>query len=577
MIGWARRTVNTLYYGDNLGILREQIPAESIDLIYLDPPFNSNRSYNVLFKSRSGKESAAQIEAFDDTWTWSDQESGELLKEMTHHGSVPRVVAETLLSLQRFLGPSDMFAYLVMMTSRLVELHRALKPTGSLYLHCDPTASHYLKIVLDTIFGPKRFLNEISWRRSSAHSDTAQGMKRCGRIRDVILLYSKSATYTWNPVYTPYDESYLKGSYRHVAPDGRRYRESDLTAAKSGGDTEYDWWVKRPKGADVRWVADLDDEHLDPRADWEYLAVRPYKGRYWAYKKSTLLEWARVGKLIHRSTGVPQFMRFADEMPGVILQDDWDDINPASGTESLGYPTQKPLALLERIISASSNPGDVVLDAFCGCGTAVDAAQKLERRWIGIDVTILAIDLIKTRLIDTYGESVAREFRILGTPTELESAIDLFHRSPFEFERWAVTLVDGEPNQKQVGDKGIDGVIRFPADRAQRVGEALVSVKGGRQINPSMVRDLAGTVRSRDAEMGLLLTLSDPTAGMLEAARTSGVYVWPINQQTYPKTQIVTIEDLLRHQRPNMPNATFRPYLAAQKHRSSTHQQLTLG
>jgi hypothetical protein len=254
-------------------------------------------------------------------------------------------------------------------------LNGRLKPTGSLYLHCDPTASHYLKIILDTIFGPANFMNEVTWKRSSAHSDSKQGMRRCGKIRDIVLVYAKTQDYFWNTQYTPYTTEYLEAEYRHSDTSGRYYKETDLTAAKPGGDTSYEWRVRRPLGHQIRWEADLEDEYLNPRTGWEYLGVRPYNGRFWAYSKDNIIQFAKSGHLIHRETGMPRLVQFADEMPGIPLQDLWDDIHPigAKAAERLGYPTQKPLALLERIIAASSNPGDVILDPFCGCGTTIGA------------------------------------------------------------------------------------------------------------------------------------------------------------------------------------------------------------
>ena len=389
---------NTLYYGDNLDILRQHISDESVDLVYLDPPFNSNASYNVLFKERSGEESPAQIKAFTDTWEWTQESERIYEREIITNPDAPPAVKEMIWAFRQFVGANAMMAYLVMMAPRLVELRRVLKPTGSIYLHCDPTASHYLKVLMDTIFGSKRFLNEMTWKRSSAHSDTKQGMRRAGKIRDVLLVYSKTDSYTWNPQYTPYTEDYLSAEYRHLTEAGRHYKETDVTAAKPGGDTEYEWRVKRPVGKEVRWSADTTDEYTRPREAWEYKGVRPYRGRYWAYSKSNLTAFWQEGKLIHRETGMPRLMQFAEDMPGVPLQDLWDDIPPVLGNEVLGYATQKPQTLLERIISASSNEGDVVLDPFCGCGTAVAAAEKLKRNWVGIDVTHLAVALMKNRL-----------------------------------------------------------------------------------------------------------------------------------------------------------------------------------
>ncbi|MYD87355.1 MAG: site-specific DNA-methyltransferase, partial [Acidobacteria bacterium] len=341
---------NQLYFGDNLSVLREHIPSESVDLIYLDPPVTSNAPYNVLFKERSGEDSAAQITAFDDTWHWT-LDSERAYQEVVTDG--PDKLAKLLQAMREFLGQNDMMAYLTMMAQRLAELHRVLKPTGSIYLHCDPTASHYLKMLLDGVFGPESFRTEIAWKRTSAHSDTKQGRQQHGRIHDLLLYYTKSNEWTWNPIFTDYDREYVESAYRHVElGTGRRYRQGDLTAAKPGGDTLYEWRVKRQSGGD--WEADLAGEWQTPRTGVEYRGVPPYSGRFWAYSKEKMTAYALEDRLIYSSTGMPNYKRYLDEMPGVPLQDFWADIGPigAAAKERLGYPTQKPEALLERIINA---------------------------------------------------------------------------------------------------------------------------------------------------------------------------------------------------------------------------------
>ncbi len=315
-------TNNLLCYGDNLLFLADHsvFPDQSIDLIYLDPPFNSQQSYNVLFKESTGTPEAAQIRAFEDTWRW-DQAANVALVQIHSDPSVPAPLVDLMKTFMNFLKASPMMAYLVQMGIRLVHMHRVLKSTGSLYLHCDPTASHYLKLVLDAIFGPRQLINEIIWKRSSAHSDTKQGMRRCGRIHDVILAYAKGAQYTWNPQYTLYSNGYLSSEYRHEAKDGRLYKETDLTAARPGGDTEYEWRVKRSTGRNRRWEADLSDEFKTPKKGFEYKGVRPYAGRYWAYSKENLIAFANAGHLIHRETGMPRLIQYVDEMPGVSIQE----------------------------------------------------------------------------------------------------------------------------------------------------------------------------------------------------------------------------------------------------------------
>lgn len=524
--------MNTLYYGDNLDVLRQHVEDESVALVYLDPPFNSNRSYNVLFKSKSGDESQAQIEAFDDTWTWSQQ--SEAAYAHLVQGGAPLKVADALEAMRRLLGDNDVLAYLVMMTARLTELHRVLKATGSLYLHCDPTASHYLKIILDAIFGPVRFQNEIAWQRAGAKNDP----KRYGRVHDVIFFYTKSQTFTWHDQFTAFDEASIRKNYTMVETDtGRPYRHSDLTAAKPGGDVDFEWQ-----------------------------GVRPYKGRHWAYSRANLDAMFADGRIEFRRTGMPVLKRYLDEQPGVPLQDVWTDIRLTSAdAERLGYPTQKPLALLERLILASSNPDDVVLDPFCGCGTTIDAAQKLDRRWIGIDITYLAIDLIDKRLRHTYGDSITGSYLIHGIPHDLDGAHALFEANPFDFERWAVSLVDGQPNQKQVGDKGVDGVIRFPLTHTE-TGRVVVSVKGGKHVHPAMLRELGGTVKSQRAEMGVLITMAKPTADMRAEVNRSGSYEHPLTGTLYPKVQVVTVAELLEGKRPKMPTPIL-PYVKARARR----------
>ena len=505
-----RRTVtldelNKLYYGDNLSVLRNDIASESVDLVYLDPPFNSKATYNVLFRGKSGEKSQAQIEAFEDTWHWGD-EAERAFDEVMHSGNAD--AAELMRAFRIVLKENDMMAYLCMMGVRLVELHRVLKPTGSVYLHCDPTASHYLKLLMDAVFGANRFLNEITWRRSSAHSDSKQGMKRCGKIRDILLLYSKTDNYIWNTQYTPYTQEYLESEYRHVADDGRRYKETDLTAAKPGGDVEYEWRVKRRQDrVGARWEADLAGEYNNPKDGFEYKGVFPYEGRFWAYSKDNLVEFANAGDLIHRSTGMPRLVQFADKMPGIPLQDLWDDISPASGNEDLGYPTQKPLTLLERVVSVSSNEGSIVLDPFCGCGTAIHAAQKLKREWIGIDVTHLAISLIEKRLKDAFP---GLKYEVHGTPKDLEGARALAAQDKYQFQWWAVSLVNAVPfaGKKKGADSGIDGLIYFKPE-GKATEKAIVSVKGGDNVNVAMVRDLAHVVEREKAKIGVFITLAD--------------------------------------------------------------------
>ena len=559
MADWA----NQLYFGDNLGVLRDQISDESVDLIYLDPPFNSNATYNVLFRERSGEDSAAQITAFDDTWHWNI-ESELAYREVVTAG--PEALGKLLLAMREFLGQNDMMAYLTMMAQRMAELHRVLKPTGSIYLHCDPTASHYLKMLLDAVFGVENFRTEIAWKRTSAHSDTKQGRKQHGRIHDTILFYTKTGEWTWHPLYTEYEQEYAESAYRHIEPGtGRRYRRGDLTAAKQGGDTSYEWRVKRPVGGE--WDADLDDEWQTPRDGVEYKGIPPYKRRYWAYTRENMVQYARAGRLVYSRTGMPNYKRYLDEMPGVPLQDFWADIGPigAGARERLGYPTQKPEALLERIIRSSSNEGDVVLDPFCGCGTAVAVAERLKRRWIGIDVTHLAISLMKHRLHDSFGDELS-DYTIIGLPRDVASARALAteseHDGRYQFEYWALGLIDARPRGKRGADAGIDGYINFFDDNSGKAKRIIVQVKSG-QVNRGQVATLKGDMEREQAEIGIFITLQPPTQPMIQEALSAGLYT-PDNlpDNHYPRLQILTIEQLLEGTQADYPrfaaNDTFK-------------------
>jgi DNA modification methylase len=364
------------------------------------------------------------------------------------------------------------------MRPRCVELARVLKKTGSFYYHCDWHASHYVKVMLDQIFGENNFRNEITWKRSSAHSDTKQGMSQYGRVKDSIFFYTGGETWTWNSQFIAYDEDYLESEYRHVTKDKRHYKETDVTAAKPGGDTEYEWRVKRRLAPNSDWEPDLDAEYKRPQNDWEYKFVKPYEKRFWAYSKDNLIQFWKEGRLTHRETGMPRLMHFAEEMPGVSLQDLWTDIPPisAKAAERLGYPTQKPLALMERIITASSKENDIVLDAFCGCGTTLVAAQKLKRQWIGVDISPTACRVMAKRLRDVLGipesESLwkaQRGFIVRDLP---KSEAELRKYPHFEFENWAVVALGGIPNKVQVGDMGIDGRIYPVSATPERRGKA---------------------------------------------------------------------------------------------------------
>jgi site-specific DNA-methyltransferase (adenine-specific) len=531
-------TRNTLFYGDNLPILREHIADESVDLVYLDPPFNSNRSYNVLFKDESGKAAEAQITAFDDTWHWSGS-TPATYHELVTEG--PSQVAGMIAALYQAIGPNQMMAYLVMMAARLIELHRVLKPTGSLYLHCDPTASHYLKIIQDAIFGPDKFINEIVWKRTTAHGDSRQGSRHFGRVTDTILFYAKGSSYTWNQLFIDYDEKYVANKYRSEEPGtGRRYMLDNLTG---------------PGGA------------AKGNPQFEFLGVT----RYWRYSKENMERLHQEGRIVQPSPGaVPRYKRYLDEMKGQPIQNAWLDIDPinSQAAERLGYPTQKPLALLERIIQASSNPGDVVLDPFCGCGTTVAAAQKLGRRWIGIDITHLSIALQKYRLREMFPDA---EFDVLGEPRDMGSACQLAQDDRFQFQWWALSLIRARPVGGEAGskrgkkgaDQGIDGVITFIDDASGKPKRVIVQVKSG-GVSSQTLRDLRGTVEREQAAIGVLITLEPATKPMEIEAGSAGFYESPAWQQKYPRLQILTIEQLLAGAHVKMPPA-YGTFKQAQK------------
>ncbi len=520
---------NALYYGDNLEILRKYIPDKSIDLVYLDPPFNSQRSYNILYKE-SEHWSEAQVRAFGDTWHWTEA-TEKTYMELVQKS--PIKIAQLIDTLHKAIGENDVMAYLVMMAIRLVELHRVLKDTGSLWLHCDPTASHYLKLVLDQVFGPATFQNEIVWKRSSAHSDVGQGAKHMGRIHDTIFFYSKGENLEINVQFLAHDKEYVDDFYKNTEPNtGRQYGLWDLTAP--GGEA---------KG----------------NPHYEFLGIT----RYWRYSKERMEELHKQGRIIQLKPGaVPRYKRYLDEMSGVPLQDVWDDIHPigSQAKERLGYPTQKPLALLERIISYGSDEGDIVLDPFCGCGTAVVAAQKLNRKWIGIDVTHLAIAVMKKRLEDSFP---GIKYEVIGEPKDVEGAKALARQDRYQFQWWALSLVKAQPvgEKKKGADKGIDGIIRFMDDHGKTTRRAIVQVKSG-AVHVKDIRELE-TVAADDA-MGVFITLLPPTEEMKVEAVRSGSYHSQLWDRDFPKIQIITIEELFQGKMLNMPPVTS-PYAKAPK------------
>ncbi|WP_439545805.1 DNA methyltransferase [Sandarakinorhabdus sp.] len=528
-------TKNHLYYGDNLDVLRRKIASESVDLCYIDPPFNSKRNYFQIYNNQ-GSEDRAQAQAFVDTWNWGD----EAIEGLDYILSIDRLnpragdtrwteqTVELLRGLEKVLGRGSLLAYLVHMTLRIVEIHRVLKPTGSFYLHCDPTASHYLKLVLDAVFCGQGgdFLSEVVWKRTTAHND-AIGM---GAVHDVILLYCKNAKPTWNQQFQPYDETYIQSHYRRKDEHGRHYRLSDTTAyGLSGGGYTYEW----------RGITKL-----------------------WRYPIEKMQEHHDNGRLRYTRNGTPEYIRYLDEMPGMPLGDVWNDISPINprAQERLGYPTQKPEALLERIIKASSNEGDTILDAYCGCGTTVAVAQRLGRRWIGIDITYQSIALILKRFRDTYeksGDWPAVEANIIldGVPRDLESAMALANKAGDktrkEFEKWAIlSFSDNQAriNEKKGADGGIDGIAYFLIDKDSN-GKAIFQVKSRNGTRADMATLNSDRLREK-AEFGFLICTGPPdvpTKAMREEIAAAGKYKHPLLNREDDRLQVITVAELFDH------------------------------
>lgn len=534
---------NRLYFGDNLAVLREYVADESVDLVYLDPPFNSQANYNVLFAEKSGTKAAAQIKAFGDTWQW-DQAAAATYREVVETGGT---VAQALIAFREFLGGSDMLAYLSMMAPRIVELRRVLKSTGSIYLHCDQTASHYLKMLLDSIFGAANFKNNIVWERTTPKSDFRQGATNWSRVHDVLLYYVKDDA-SETTFHQPFGD-YTIDKYTLSDPDGRKYQLTALNAPGAGS-----------RG----------------HPQYEFMGVT----RYWRCSKEKMLALQAEGRIVQPSPGaVPRYKRYRDEMSGVPIGDIWNDITPinSQAQERLGYPTQKPEALLERIIRASSNEGDVVLDAFCGCGTTIAAAQNLNRKWIGIDITHIAIGLIKKRLSDAHGEAIKGTYEVIGEPTSVDDAAALAASDPYQFQWWALDLVGARPHEKKKGkDRGIDGRIYFHDDTSGDSKSVIISVKAG-HTGPDHVRDLLGTVTTEKAQIGVLITMNPPTPEMRKAAATGEFYLsqWG----SHPKIQLLTVAELLAGKQINRPpdrqtGATFKK---APKAKGQTQKAQKLG
>ncbi|MGA9060994.1 MAG: DNA methyltransferase [Terracidiphilus sp.] len=533
---------NKLYYGDNLEVLRMYVKDESVDLIYLDPPFNSRQDYNVLFAEKDGSQSSSQIHAFEDTWEWNP-EAMRAYEQIVEQGGR---VADTMRAFKTFLFNTDMMAYLAMMAPRLIELRRVLKETGSIYLHCDPTASHYLKILMDAVFWPQFFRNEIIWKRTTSHSDA----KRFGSVHDTILFFAKGGTPKWETQYQPHSEEYIQQYYRYSDPDGRRFMSGDLSGAGQGPARSFG---KRGQ-------------------------IAPPKGRHWMFDQAGIDNALAKNRVFWTRNGIPRLKNYLDENSGMPAQDVWVDVQALRSwhEELLGYPTQKPEALLERIIKASSNEGDLVLDPFCGCGTTVQVAQRLNRRWIGIDITHLAIGLIKKRLSDAFGPEIRSTYDVVGEPTDYAGAEELAAEDKYQFQWWALGQVGARPtDQKKGADRGIDGRLYFHDDESGKSKQIVFSVKAG-GVNVSQVRDLRGVLEREKAEIGVFLCFEEPTRPMKHEAAEAGLYKSP-DGSTYPRLQILTIQQILDGKQPDYPahrrDATFKK---APRSRPAPAENLTL-
>ncbi len=447
--------INAIYEGDNLEIM-SKFPSKSIDLIYADPPFFSNRKYEVIWKDK------AEISSFEDRW----------------EGGIEH--------------------YISWMEPRLRECHRLLKDTGSMYLHCDWHASAHLKVLMDRIFNDSNFRNEIVWPRTYAHSDSKQGAKAFGRIHDTILFYSKSVNNTWNTQYRPYEQDYIEKTFKQRDEEGRRYQTVTLTASKPGGDTEFEWH-----------------------------GIRPPNGRYWAYSKANLDKMEKEGKIVFLKSGIPRLKKYVDDTPGVPIQDVWSDITRMStfSNERTGYPTQKPVALLERIVSASSNKGDIVFDPFCGCGTTIIASQKLGRKWIGIDISPTACNLMQKRL--------RKEFTM--NAQIIRGAVDIKYVKklpPFEFQNWVVTnKFFGTVSKTKSGDFGIDGLT------PQVTGGYPIQVKQSEDIGRNVIDNFETAIRRMNKKKGYVVAFSFGRGAVEEVAR--------VKNQEGIEIILRTVQDLL--------------------------------
>jgi site-specific DNA-methyltransferase (adenine-specific) len=559
---------NVLYYGDNLEILRRYIEDESVDLVYLDPPFKSNQDYNVLFAEHNGSRSASQIRAFEDTWEWNPA-AALAYQEIVETGGR---VSQAMQAFHTFLSESDMLAYLAMMAPRLVELQRVLKPTGSIYLHCDPTASHYLKMLMDAIFEPQNFRNEIIWRRTGAHN----ARRSFGPVHDTILFYSKTDEYYFQIIRRPYMKGHIERRYKKEAEGSYKFTSGGnvLTGAgATSGESGAQWRGFDPSAKKRHWaIPGFLTEQMP--VEFQKLGVLD---KLEALYKAGLVE-------IKEGSAWPTPVRYLLDRDGQPLQDIWiyqpytegtvfgtnegidHDISWLGPTdpERLGYQTQKPTGILVRIIESSCPKDGIVLDPFCGCGTTIAAAIELKRRWIGIDITQAAMVVIKKRLHDTWKNTVS--FSVIGEPVSLPDAKVLAENDPYQFQWWALGLVGARPvEQKKGADKGIDGRLYFHDDAESKVTKQIVlSVKSG-HVTVSQVRDLHGVVEREKSQIGVLISMEKPTTPMRKEAASAGFYKSPWGTK-HPVLQILTIENLLSGRTIDFPRTgDVRTFKKAQK------------
>lgn len=513
---------NTLYYGDNLDILRRKLRDETVDLCYIDPPFNSKRNYFQIYNN-IGKDDQAQAQAFMDTWTWNEWAMAGFQEIITNfEGRYTRQTIELMKGLKAVLGDNGLLAYLISMAQRVNEIQRVLKATGSFYLHCDPTASHYLKLVLDGVFCARGgdYLNEITWQRTATHNDA----KRWASLADSLLHYSKSDNPVWNPQHKKQSAENIEKRYRFTDEQGRNYR-----------------------------LGPMDSPNPRPNMMYEWMGYpHPVKG--WRYSKETMQQLHDEGLIYYPEDKSKRLARklYLDESKGSLIGNVWTDIPllQASSAERLGYPTQKPEALLERIIQASSNEGDTVLDAYCGCGTTVAVAQRLRRNWIGIDITYQSIAVILKRLEDQFGADVLNTVTLDGIPRDMDSARALANKKDDrvrkEFEKWAVLTYSKNRatlNEKKGADKGVDGIAYFVTghDTTERV---IFQVKSG-GVKRNDIATLNSDRQRENAALAVFITLEDSTKPMREEALAAGVYRHELLNRDVPRIQIVTVQEII--------------------------------